>query len=527
MSGVDTETAVAMIRSAGTRLAEAADELSGLDAVAGDGDHGLNISAAFADADARIAGLEPESAAGVFSIVSQAFNEGRGGASGALFGAFFGALADRLSSPDASGLEDFVDGLDLGSRRVREIGRANPGDKTMLDALQPGVDAARATLSLGQGEVAVFAAAAAAAQHGADSTSHMHAKAGRARYADAGAVGTRDPGALTCAIIFRAWADVVSLRAEGASETHSHGAARGAVSTDQAGLDLLATETGHFAILALDHVRSFATTMRPLDPDSLTTDEMRAAKQQLIESLSGSASAILIDPAHAASQSGEASSSATTGFVLGIEDADYADAVTKPRLLPGWSVERAARAGADAVKISFYFDPDEDTSAAERFVTEVVEQCTSHELPLLCEPLAQIRDPGDTRRKVLEGVRRFGSLGAAVLKIQFPHGTKGTQSRDSWAEACREADALSSSPWVLLSEGREFLEFRELLTIACRAGASGFVAGRAIWGGMGVDQDALAISAERLVDLRSIATSEGSPWNQRRATAISSIPASE
>jgi tagatose 1,6-diphosphate aldolase len=526
VSGVDTEIAVEMIQIAANRLAEAGDELSELDAVAGDGDHGLNISTAFADAEVRIAEQRPESAAEVFLIVSQAFNEGRGGASGALFGAFFGAIGDRLSSSATDDLGDFVDGLDLGARRVREIGRAGPGDKTMLDALQPAVHAAQATLSLRRGGAAVLGAAAAAAEHGADSTAGMHARAGRARYAEAGAVGTRDPGAATFAVIFRAWADAVSLRGDSASNAQSHGVGLGNGS-NTVSLDQFATVTGHFAILALDHVRSFATTMRPEDPDSLTPDEMREAKQRLIERLAGAASAVLIDPAHAASQTPEALAGATTGLILGIEDADYDDAVTRPRLLPGWSVERAARAGADAVKISFYFDPDEDSAAAERFVTEVVGQCDAHDLPLLCEPLAQIRDPSETRQRVLEGVRRFGSLGAAVLKIQFPHGTQGTESSESWAEACKEADDLSSSPWVLLSEGREFSEFRDLLTIACRAGASGFVAGRAIWGGLGLGEDALAVSAQRLLELRSVVMSEGAPWNRRREASASSTSAFE
>ena len=540
MSEVGAETAVAMIRSATSRLTEAADELSRLDAVAGDGDHGVNIAAAFADADTRIADQRPDTSAEVFLRVARAFNEGSGGASGALFGAFFVTLGDRLRSSASADITDFVDGLELGSRRVGEIGRTKPGDKTMLDALQPAVDASRSTLNEGGGAVAVFAAAAAAAQRGADSTADMRAKAGRARYAPTGATGTRDPGAVTLAVMFHAWADAIALPPDRQSAAPTPGKAttpsgngltsyserlRAATRSDRASmLDRLATDSGHLAILALDHVRSFAMTMRPHDPDSLTPDEMRESKQQLIDSLAHCASAILIDPVHASSRTRAVSSSVAAGLVIGIEDADYEAAPTRPRLLPGWTVERAVREGADAVKISVYFDPDDDTSAAEQFVEEAVFQCDRLAVPLFCEPLAQIGDRRDTRRKVLEGVRRFGSLGATVLKIQFPHDTHGNQSRDSWAEACQEADSLSSAPWALLSEGRDFSEFCELLTIACRAGASGFVAGRAIWGGVGTDQDALAISAQRLEDLRSIAISEGSAWNQRRSPSDSSTP---
>ena len=281
-------------------------------------------------------------------------------------------------------------------------------------------------------------------------------------------------------------------------------------------LDRLATSGGQFAILALDHVRSFATTLRPDDPDSLTLDQMRVTKERLIDGLGGQSSAILIDPVLATSRTAE-SRPLGAGVIVGIEDGDYADAAISPRFLPGWSVERAARLGADGVKISFAFDADGDVAQAERFVREVVRQCELAQMPLFCEPLADVRG-GDVRRKVLEGVRRFGSLGADVLKIQFPGDPAADPSRQSWAEACAEADALTPSPWVLLSEGRDFEEFRELLSVACRAGASGFMAGRAIWGGA-IAVDGIDASERHLAALRSIAVAEGRSWRSRGASA--------
>jgi tagatose-1,6-bisphosphate aldolase len=279
-------------------------------------------------------------------------------------------------------------------------------------------------------------------------------------------------------------------------------------------LDRLATDSGQFAILALDHVRSFATTLRPHDPDSITVDEMHGMKDRLIDGLAHDASAILIDPVLAASRSGS-SRPLAPGFIVGIEDGDYAIAAEPPRLRPGWSVARAADLGADAVKISFSFKP-EDTVAAERFVHDVVHSCELINLPLFCEPIVQTVGGDDLRRGVLEGIRRFGGLGPDVLKIQFPSDTVVNQSRGAWADACGEADHLSPVPWALLSEGRGFDEFRELLTIACQAGASGFVAGRAIWGSGATEPDTVPASSARLAALRSIAVNEGSPWRSRR-----------
>ena len=513
MSGFSAEIATRMIKTTARRLTESADELSRLDAVAGDGDHGVNVTSAFRDAEARIAGDQPTSAADVFSLVSRSFTEGSGGAAGLLFGAFFATLRDRLNLSVTPGAIDLAEGLELASQQVSLLGRTAAGGKTMLDALQPAADAARAAVAAGGLLPDAVSAAASASERGAAATADMRATAGRARYASNGALGTRDPGAVTVAIMFAAWAEVAG---NGRDATRAGDRA--------ARLDRLATGTGQFAILALDHSRSFATTLRPHDPDSLTADQILDSKDQLIDGLAGGASAILMDPVLASRRRsmGSPASSASTpiaGLLVGIEDGDY-EVAAEPRLLSGWTVDRAARLGADGVKISVQFDPDGDTSAAEAFVHEVARQCDLVDLPLFCEPLAPMNGGASVRRHVLEGIRRFGDLGADVLKIQFPCETEQERSRDSWAEACAEADELSPAPWALLSEGRDFVEFRELLAIACRAGASGFVAGRAIWGGAargGAARDgAIESSAARLTELRSIATAEGRSWRAHR-----------
>ena len=97
---------------------DAADELSRLDAVAGDGDHGVNMAAAFADADARIAAARPQSAAEVFLLVGRVFNESGSGSAGVLFGALFATIGGRLDAAVAPEISDLVDGLELASRRV-------------------------------------------------------------------------------------------------------------------------------------------------------------------------------------------------------------------------------------------------------------------------------------------------------------------------------------------------------------------------------------------------------------------------
>ena len=243
-------------------------------------------------------------------------------------------------------------------------------------------------------------------------------------------------------------------------------------------LDRVATDRGHFAVLAIDHVRSFATTVRPDDPDSLASEELWLTKRWLIEGMGFHAGAVLVDPGFLTAMSpGWVDTLGGTGLILGIEDGDYEDVVARPRLLPGWDVERAVALGVDAVKISVYFDPRTGSEAAEQFVAEVVAQCASNDMPLFCEPLALYSMSAERREAVIEGVRRFGPLGADVLKLQFP-GSVDTDSRQVWAEACVEIDRLSPVPWTILSEGSDYGLFRDQLRMACRAGGSGFLAAR-------------------------------------------------
>lgn len=280
-------------------------------------------------------------------------------------------------------------------------------------------------------------------------------------------------------------------------------------------LQKAATPTGHFAVLAIDHVGSFAATVRPDDPDSMSTEDIWAAKLPLINGLCPAGGAMLIDPGFLEGTGFTRSAALRdTGLILGIEDGDYADVLTAPRFLPGWTVERAARLGVDAVKISMFFEPGGDTSAATDFVTEVVDQCRQLDMPLFAEPLALYHQPHERSEAVLEGVRLFGHLGADVLKLQFPEPAENT-SPDSWAEACEEIDRLSPVPWAILSEGGDYHLFRQQLAVACRAGASGFLGGRAVWREAATGEDTLEGAAARLRELNSIAVAEGVDWRRR------------
>lgn len=210
MSTLDCATAVKLIEAAARAVREHADELSRLDAVAGDGDHGVNMAAGFAEAERRIAARPHAVLADVFRLTGASFLEVVGGAAGALMGALFTALAGRLSHVADPGAVDFVGGLQSGLSRVMGVGKSGPGDKTMIDALHPAVEAAERALAAGGDLAQVTEAAAEGASRGAAKTADMRPTAGRARYAADQSIGTRDPGATSVAVVFRAWADTLT-----------------------------------------------------------------------------------------------------------------------------------------------------------------------------------------------------------------------------------------------------------------------------------------------------------------------------
>lgn len=288
-------------------------------------------------------------------------------------------------------------------------------------------------------------------------------------------------------------------------------------------LGRVATEAGLFTVLAIDHVGSFVQTVSPDHPEAMTAADVNAAKHPIIAALGPISGAVLIDPGYlVAMESTGRSRPEGLGLILGIEDGDYADVRTAPRLLPGWSAERAAEMGADAVKISVYYDPDEEMHAAEQFVKDVVGQCRAVGLPLFCEPLALYQHPEDRKRAVLEGVRRLGPLGAEVLKLQFPVMPEaGRDAPEDWAEACAEVDRLSPVPWVILSEGSDFGLFRDQVRVACAAGASGFLGGRAIWRELATGRRDARHASGRMTELCAVARAEGAAWTTslaRRST---------
>lgn len=190
-----TERTLGIVREMAAAMEEHRKYLTKLDSEIGDGDHGNNMRRGFAAALERLEGTDPSSPADVLKAVSMALIGKVGGAAGPLYGTAFLRASTALQGEDVTP-EDAASALEAALGGVKQRGKAEVGDKTMVDALAPAVEAAKKAAGAADATVAsVFRAAAEAAEQGAESTVPLTARKGRASYLGERARGHKDPGA--------------------------------------------------------------------------------------------------------------------------------------------------------------------------------------------------------------------------------------------------------------------------------------------------------------------------------------------
>jgi dihydroxyacetone kinase-like protein len=181
-----------------------ADHLTQLDSAIGDGDHGVNMTRGMRAVLAALAEAEDGAAPGKRLILAgKTLVSTVGGASGPLWGTALRRAGRALDDGPIDG-PALVTALDAALAGVTELGAAEPGDKTMVDALGPAVATLRERLDAGDALPDAVAAAADAAEEGARATTPMQARKGRASYLGERSVGHQDPGATSTALIVRA-----------------------------------------------------------------------------------------------------------------------------------------------------------------------------------------------------------------------------------------------------------------------------------------------------------------------------------
>lgn len=209
-SRIGYEAVLDWVRRYAAVIAQQRGELTQLDAAIGDGDHGTNMDRGMRKVVERLDGIEGEDIGAALKAVAMALISSVGGAGGPLYGSLFlqmGTATDGRSELDLAG---WTEALGAGVDGVVKRGKAELGDKTMVDALAPAVDALRQDASQGVDLADALERSARAAQEGMERTVDLQARKGRASYLGPRSIGHQDPGATSSYLLLRAAADVLA-----------------------------------------------------------------------------------------------------------------------------------------------------------------------------------------------------------------------------------------------------------------------------------------------------------------------------
>ncbi|TQK18101.1 dihydroxyacetone kinase DhaL subunit [Microbacterium sp. SLBN-154] len=207
---VTTATLQDWLRRAAAALSENADYLTQLDSAIGDADHGTNMNRGFTAITAKLDAGSPADIPALFKTVGMTLISSVGGAAGPLYGTFFLEMG-KNSPPDGEmSAADVEKALRAGVAGVVARGHAEVGDKTMIDALDPAIEALSASVASGASAADAVTAAAEAAQEGSDATEPLVARKGRASYLGERSAGHIDPGSVSAAILLRTMSEALS-----------------------------------------------------------------------------------------------------------------------------------------------------------------------------------------------------------------------------------------------------------------------------------------------------------------------------
>ncbi|BCB78803.1 aldolase [Phytohabitans flavus] len=279
-------------------------------------------------------------------------------------------------------------------------------------------------------------------------------------------------------------------------------------------LDPLRTAEGGFAMLALDQRESLRRMFPQVDGKEVGDDALRRFKTTAARVLSPFASAVLLDRPYAVTDSRPETLSPACGFILAADDLVQppGEAVVDTGLDTEVTPEFVKQVGANAVKLLVLWRPDGREQERAELVRAFVAVAREAGVASLVEAIARPagsdvwENQADRHAAILDAAREIAPLGGLIYKAEVPGYAPGDVSR------VREHAELMTDivpvPWVVLSNGVAQPDFADALRAACLGGASGFLAGRAIWADTVADPDtdqALATrSVERLRALSAI-----------------------
>lgn len=277
-------------------------------------------------------------------------------------------------------------------------------------------------------------------------------------------------------------------------------------------LSVLARSGGGFAMLAVDQREALRAMFAEHQDAPVTDEQLTGFKVAATRVLSPYASAVLVDKQFAFDQVVQAGVVAPSCGLIAAADqfiAGNGEFVTDVEIDRTVDPQTVKEQGAVAMKLLVIYRPDGQPATRIGMVEEFVQRCHEADLVSIIEPVAKAPRDGrawDWDDGVLAAARELGSLGADLYKAEVP--LKGQGDHGEIRRRCAAITAAVSSQWVVLSTGVPADLFPTAVELACSQGASGFLAGRAVWasvvGSQDVERDLYEVSIPRLERLAAI-----------------------
>lgn len=307
------------------------------------------------------------------------------------------------------------------------------------------------------------------------------------------------------------------------------------------GMRRMSDENGIFKMTAVDQRPPIKNPIaKHLGVDQAPWDQVARVKGMLVERLQASSTAMLLDPHYAIPHAID-KLSPTKGLIVTLENSIFED-TPGGRLssdIDDWSVAKIKRMGGDAVKVLAWYRPDADPTVNQKqqdYTKRIGEECAEADIPFLFEllvyPLAKDADQtkdyvemkGKKADDVLKSVEEFAKPDYCVdvFKLESPVNAKDADGSAEIQATFDEMGRLAGRPWVMLSAGAGKPEFKRVLEHAFKAGASGFLAGRAIWLDAfnnypdwdAIDRDLKGESADYMAEISALADKSASDWRK-------------
>ena len=202
MDKIDTAQLQRALIHAADRIVESEPYLTKIDSIIGDGDHGVGMQSGFRALGTLLRQTEYDTVYGLFRAAGLELLRVMGGASGVIFGTLFIGGREAVQGKSSVTADDLIDAFRSSCADIMKRGRSNVGDKTMLDALVPAIEAMERCREETADVVQVLRAAARGAREGADASAHLLPRTGRSKNFREKGIGTPDPGAVSTSIFF-------------------------------------------------------------------------------------------------------------------------------------------------------------------------------------------------------------------------------------------------------------------------------------------------------------------------------------